>query len=231
MTGAGTGVHVPPPLDDLRAVFIPIDPGAKETHHPRTEDTLLEPDDPILNAYLDAGHNYGIACQGDLAVVDADDPGALAPLLDALPDTTRQVSGSHESEHWFLRVPGLETDIPLDDPETGENVGHVKAAAQSYVVGPGSLHPSGNRYGPLEDDTIATIDDDDLLDLIDPWRPSSSTADDRERGGCFDHDHGHTFEGSRVRLRPRRRPRGDPARVAASTGDRERVGLDPRSHG
>ncbi|WP_312911100.1 bifunctional DNA primase/polymerase [Natronosalvus caseinilyticus] len=172
---------VPAPLADLGKVFIPIPPGEKGTDRERTEETLFEGDDPILDAYLEAGHNYGIAARGDLAIVDEDEPDALADLVDRLPETPWQVSGSRSSNHRFLLVPGLENDIPLDDPETGENLGHIKAAPQSYVVGPGSRHPSGNYYGPLRGpDELATIDEDDLRDLLEPW-----TTDDDEP------DHGH----------------------------------------
>lgn len=183
---------VPDALADLGRVFVPISPGEKGTTRPRTAETLLEPDDPVLEAYLEAGHNYGIACQDDVAVLDADEPDTLADLVDRLPPTPWQVSGSRASEHYFLRVPGLDEDIPLDDAETGENLGHIKAAEQSYVVGPGSRHPSGNRYGPLRGpDEIATIDEDELRELIEPWRP-----DDRGRGsdrssGRHDRDRRH----------------------------------------
>lgn len=111
---------VPSPLDVLGEIFVPIPPREKGTRRPRTPENLFVPDDPALVAYLEAGHNYGIACRGELAVVDADDPDRLRELLDALPETVWQVSGSRESEHYFLTVPGLDEDIPLIDPETTE---------------------------------------------------------------------------------------------------------------
>ncbi len=181
---------VPAPLEELGAVFLPIDPGEKGACQPRTEEYLYAPDDDVLEAYLEAGHNYGIACHGDLAVLDADEPDALADLVDALPATAWQVSGSRSSEHYFLRVPGLDEDIPLDDPDTGENLGHIKAAPQSYVVGPGSRHPSGNRYGPLRGDGIATVDETTLREHLAPYRPDGAeddapaTRDSRESRGA-----------------------------------------------
>ncbi|MFC7231917.1 bifunctional DNA primase/polymerase [Saliphagus sp. GCM10025308] len=175
---------VPAPLADLGKVFIPIPPGEKGTDRERTEETLLE-----------AGHNYGIAARGDLAILDEDEPGALADLVDRLPETPWQASGSRSSNHRFLLVPGLENDIPLDDPETGENLGHIKAAPQSYVVGPGSRHPSGNYYGPLRGpDELATIDEDDLRDLIEPWM-----TDDDEPDHGYAHGTGRCTHGDRDR--------------------------------
>jgi hypothetical protein len=167
---------VPVPLDELGQVFIPIPPREKGVRRPRTPEHLFAPDDPVLEAYLENGHNYGVVCRGDLAVVDADEPDQLRDLLDALPETAWQVSGSRESEHYFLRVPGLDEDISLNDPETGDNLGHIKAARQSYVVGPGSKHPSGNRYGPLQGDRLATLGEDQLCDLIDPFTSDAQPA-------------------------------------------------------
>lgn len=167
MPGHPQGVD--PRLAALGEVFIPTEPGEKRVTRPRTPDTLASADDDVFRAYLDAGHGYAIACQGDVAVLDADDPDALAPLLDRLPDTIWQVTGSREGEHYFLRVPGLASDIPLDDPATGENIGHVKGAPQSYVIGPGSKHPSGNRYGPLRGVSVATVSEHRLRELCAPY--------------------------------------------------------------
>lgn len=173
----GSGeLGIPELFHEFGAIAVPIPPREKGTTRPRTEDHLYAPTDPVIEAYLEAGHNYGLACRNDFAVVDADDPEALAPLIDALPETAWQVSGSGEGEHYFLRVPGLESDIPLDDPKTDENVGHIKAAPQSYVVGPGSVHPSGNRYGPLQGDTIATIAEDELREILEPFHQSNEQS-------------------------------------------------------
>lgn len=174
---------VPTPLADLGAVFVPIEPREKGTRRPRTDEHLYAPDDPVLEAYLEAGHNYGVACRDDLAVLDADDPDALADVIDAIPETAWQVSGSGEGEHYFLQVPGLDADLPLDDPETGENVGHVKGAEQSYVVGPGSVHPSGNRYGPLQGDTLSTITETELRDILGEFLQENT---DDDAGELFD---------------------------------------------
>jgi hypothetical protein len=104
---------IPAPLDELGAVFVPIDPREKGTTRPRTDEHLYGPDDPVLGAYLESGHNYGIACKGDLAVIDADEPEVLQEARAELDETASQVSGSRTSEHDFLYVPGLEEDIPL----------------------------------------------------------------------------------------------------------------------
>ncbi|MFB6205047.1 MAG: bifunctional DNA primase/polymerase [Haloglomus sp.] len=162
--------EIPEPFHGLGEVAFPIPPREKAADRPRTEEHLRDPTDDVLEAYLETGHNWGLSCRGDLAYLDADDPEALADVIDALPETAWQVTGSREGRHYFLLVPGLDEDIPLVDPETGENIGHIKAAEQSYVVGPGSVHPSGNRYGPLHGDTIATVDEEELRDLVESVR-------------------------------------------------------------
>lgn len=79
--------------------------------------------------------------RGDLAAVDADEPEQLEPLIEGLPETAWQKSGSRTCKHYFLFVPGLDDDLPLVDPDTGDELGHINAAEQSYVIGPGSKHP------------------------------------------------------------------------------------------
>jgi hypothetical protein len=175
--GAPRRSSVPAPLDELGQVFVPIPPGQKGTHRPRTPENLYAPDDPVLEAYLEAGHNYGVACRNDLAVVDADRPDELRGLIEALPDTASQVSGSRSSEHHFIVAPGLDEDLPLVDPGTDQELGHIKAAEQSYVVGPGSRHPTGNRYGPLVGETIATVNEADLREYLEPYRPDGADRD------------------------------------------------------
>lgn len=179
---------IPDPLADLGEVFLPVEPMEKGPRLPRTPEHLMGPDDEILQAYLEAGHSYAIACRGDLVVIDADAPDVLADALNELPATAWQVSGSRVSEHHFFEVPGLDRDIPLKNPETGENVGHVKAAEQSVVIGPGSPHESGHRYGPLHGDDFATVDKDDFLATLESFIEEShhsateSTGADRAEG-------------------------------------------------
>lgn len=46
------------------------------------------------------------------------------------------------------------------------HLGEVKCDPHGYVVGPGSVHPSGNTYGPLLGDSIKSIPKQDFLDAI-----------------------------------------------------------------
>lgn len=170
MTGVPTALH------HLGEAFVPIPPWKKGTRRPRTPENLFEATDPVLEAYLEAGHNYGVTCRGDLIVLDADDPDGLADAIDALPETAWQVSGSGEGEHYFLEIPGIDEDLKLFDPETNAHLGEVKGAEQSYVVGPGSSHPSGGTYGPIQGDRVATVDEETFRELVEPYLRSSAAA-------------------------------------------------------
>ena len=185
-TPASAGV--PAPLDTLGQVFVPIQPREKGTRRPRTDEHLFAPGDPVLEAYLEAGHGFGVVCRNDLVVLDADAPERLHEVIEALPDTAWQVSGSGEGEHYFLQVPGVDEDLKLYHPEDDEHLGEIKGAAQSYVVGPGSIHPSGNRYGPLQGEEIATVEEETLRDLLDPFLRESRRSQDGELPHEADHD-------------------------------------------
>ncbi|WP_251341986.1 bifunctional DNA primase/polymerase [Haloplanus halophilus] len=180
--------EIPAPLDTLGQMFVPIEPREKGTRRPRTDEHLFAPGDPVLEAYLEAGHGYGVVCRNDLVVLDADAPERLREVIEALPDTAWQVSGSGEGEHYFLQVPGIDEDLKLYHPEDDEHLGEIKGAAQSYVVGPGSIHPSGNRYGPLQVEEIATVEEETLRDLLDPFLRESRRSQDGEPPHEADHD-------------------------------------------
>lgn len=188
---------IPETLKELGEVFFPIPPrekGWNYAHH--LDQNRFPADDEVFNAYLEAGWGYGIACAGDLAVLDVDDLYYLDAITDELPETAWQWSGSREGVHLFYYVTGLEKRINLHYNivydaldwcvETGlmeehiaeevkdiivpvkgwSHVGEVKCDPHGYVVGPGSTHPSGNKYGPLNGDKIATISEEEFRAAI-----------------------------------------------------------------
>lgn len=188
---------IPEQLHELGEVFFPI-PSRKKgwnySHH--LNQNRFSADDEVLNAYLEAGWGYGIACDGDLIVIDVDDLYYLEAITEELPRTVWQWSGSREGIHIFYYVSGLDTRINLHYnivydsldwcvdvgimeeniaeevkdiivPVEGWNhIGEIKCDPHGYVVGPGSTHPSGNKYGPLNGDKIATISEEQLRTAI-----------------------------------------------------------------
>ena len=181
---------VPHELWQLGQVFFPIPRGKKGWNYPHHLDEYrYEADDEEFNAYLEAGFGYGISCAGSLAVVDVDELEYLEDITDVLPPTLWQYSGSREGVHLFYFVEGLDTRITLHSKflDEWEHIGEVKCDPHGYVVGPGSVHPSGNQYGPLKGEGIASISEQELRDAVDEFvKPEPDVEQYREIDRDFD---------------------------------------------
>lgn len=187
---------VPHRLWCLGEVFFPIPNRQKYREYPfHIESYRFSPDDEIFNAYMESGANYGIVCAGDLAVVDIDDDTYLDYITDKLPETIWQKTGSGDGYHLFYLVEGLDNRINLfihtdtsshmaaegidarvDSAETNlkrgiykKHIGEVKCDEHGYVVGPGSVHPSGNEYGPLKGEEIERISRERVEHALHPF--------------------------------------------------------------
>lgn len=163
---------IPDRLKSLGKVFFPIPRAKKGWSYPHHKDDYRHSwDSEILNAYLEAGSNYGIACAGDLVVIDIDNIEYASDILSNLPQSLHQRTGSGEGVHVFYRVEGFNKGASLKTQEDihGESnveVGDIKGHVHSYVVGPGSVHPSGNKYGPLVGDEIKEVSREQIEDVI-----------------------------------------------------------------
>lgn len=170
---------IPHELWVLGEVFFPIPNGQKAWSYPHhLDEARYAADDEILNAYLESNANYGIACAGDLAVIDVDEVMYADDIVEDLPPTLWQRTGSGRGIHLFYKVPGMNTReileiewIETDDEHDDDymHIGEVKCDPHGYVVGPGSRHPSGNYYGPLNGDEIATVEKDEMLEALDDF--------------------------------------------------------------
>lgn len=188
---------IPHELWELGRVFFPIPSGKKAwryAHHKHRK--RFYADDEVLNGYFAQGWGYGIACAENLAVVDIDEPDEIERLTSYLPETMYQWSGSREGVHLFYIVEGLNTRVNLalqsytDTHKAAEgynlktddelHVGEVKCDPHGYVVGPGSLHPSGNHYGPLKGDEIAEVDKSQFLYALREYKRSEITREDNQ---------------------------------------------------
>lgn len=183
---------IPRELHGLGDVFFPIPARRKGYPYPHHMDEhRFSATDETLNAHFEQGWGYGIACAGNLAVVDIDEREYVDEIKENLPDTVSQVTGSREGEHLFFICEGLNTREILHYPESEhdcdaedqncildgdgecikeyewEHLGEIKCDPHGYVVGPGSVHPSGNKYGPLEGEEIAEIGKNELLKVLD----------------------------------------------------------------
>lgn len=196
---------IPQELWELGEVFFPIPRGEKGWNYPHHMDEYrFHPDSEELNAYLEQGWGYGVACANDLAVVDIDELEFKDEIVSELPPTVWQKTGSREGIHLFYHVPGLNNRVmmynPIDhdcsneehDCEYGlegdcgkekeyEHIGEVKCDPHGYVVGPNSKHPSGNIYGPVRGDSIATISKEKLMEVVGDFQKPDS-----DRGRSYD---------------------------------------------
>jgi len=170
---------VPVKLWELGELLFPLPRARKAWPYPHhKQEYRYKPTDEKFNAYIEAGCGYGIACADDLIVIDIDVPGVVDEIMDRLPESLWQVTGSREGVHVFLKCPDLNTRQILywqwfHDYEyfstLRTHIGEVKADPHGYVVGPGSKHPSGNYYGPLQGDEIGSISREELLDALDEF--------------------------------------------------------------
>lgn len=170
---------IPHELWELGEVFFPIPNGQKAWPYPHhSDDARYAADDEILNAYLESNANYGIACAGNLAVIDIDEVMYADEIVEDLPSTLWQRTGSGRGIHLFYMVSGMNTReileiewMETDDEHSNDymHIGEIKCDPHGYVVGPGSKHPSGNYYGPLKGDKIAQIGEDELHEALDDF--------------------------------------------------------------
>lgn len=175
---------VPHELWELGDAFFPIPRGKKSNLWPfHKKEKRFSADDEILNAYLEAGAGYGIVCVGDLAVLDIDDLDYKDEILQRLPDTLHQVTGSRTGEHHFYYCPDLDSRILLYDKFAGEkiHIGELKCDTHEFVVGPKSIHPSGNRYGPLQGEEIVTVKEETIREALDEYIIEYDTRNEPDR--------------------------------------------------
>lgn len=125
-------------------------------------------DEPDFQDWLRRGNNYGVTAAGGLVKLESDDVQRWRALgvMELLPDTFTVQSSSPNRQHFYYLGPEV-ADSSLKDPETNEDVGHIRGTGESggrggMVVGPGSLHPTGVRYAVVRDLPIARIDKESL---------------------------------------------------------------------
>jgi len=120
-------------------------------------------DDPRILSHLKNGGNYGVMPAGGVCVLDADKAGRLRDLgiLDIFNGayTVRTGRETGDGLHIYFRCTGAPAEkFILRDPLTGDELGDLRGSGHpSYCVGPGSVHPSGLKYVPV-DETAAVIE-------------------------------------------------------------------------
>ena len=130
-----------------------------EKNYSITDPALLQWITPIESIYPRWNGlfgNYGCLAQPGTGLIDGDNQNIVdcALSLHGLEDAFRVQSGSGRGCHIYFTTDSSRT-IPL--LQNNENIGHLKGAPSGYVVGPGSVHPSGGIYRILHDGEIPFI--------------------------------------------------------------------------
>lgn len=123
-----------------------------------------------IKEFTKQGENYGILCgYGGLIVIDADTSELQLEVQKQLPNTFKVRTGGG-GIHFYYFCPKCDKKIVLTTLNNGKehHWGEVQAKG-TQVVGPGSIHPSGIPYEPLNTLNIRTISYEQLINAVGPF--------------------------------------------------------------
>ena len=182
-------IHLPTQLQDTRYRFVLVrNPGDERTdkngkvivskgkdafefkwsEHPHVFDGRE------LLWHLAVGKNYGvIAGHGGLVLLDFDDMKIRERVLGVLPPTFLVRTGSGKL-HAYYCCDEMVDNIRVNDVSDNHRLLDVQGC-NTYVVGPGSLHESGERYRVEKDVPIASVSKRELSRVIDGLREKPRT--------------------------------------------------------
>lgn len=105
--------------------------------------------DDELVKWITTGGNYGILPRGGLCIIDLDDIGAAINLgIIQKFETFTVRSGSGKGIHLYVKCNGIPEKIPFyEKTDESAHIGEFYGSGvRAFAVGPGSVHPSGNKY-------------------------------------------------------------------------------------
>jgi len=109
-------------------------------------------DSSKLQQHINEGGNYGVLCGNNLIVIDADTDKLRTLVEDYLPSTfTVQTSKGY---HYYYFTEGFNQKKVLKDGN--EHLGEIQNTG-SFVVGPNSIHPSGDTYKSINTEKINNL--------------------------------------------------------------------------
>jgi hypothetical protein len=169
-------IAIPPILtkyDDFRYILIKKDKTRKvPTENEWQSVNNYANDATKLKWWLRGGGNYGIATGfGNLVVFDVDDVNRMEShgILKKLQKTLTIRTGGGGLHFYYICEGGKKTTVydPEEKDENGNfvHLGEIQAKGE-YVVGPGSVHKTGNRYEIVNNADIAEIKWEELTEAI-----------------------------------------------------------------
>jgi len=157
---------------------VPIWSGSKKPFEPRWNvpgGNNYPYNSPKLAAYLLEGHNWGTCTgMGDLIIFDSDNELRLQEIgvAEQLPGTFTVRTGGGGLHRYYICSDAGDKIIMYDREAVGEDgkplhLGEVQTLG-FQAVGPGSLHPNGNKYKVEVDAPITTVSWKDIYEILEP---------------------------------------------------------------
>lgn len=144
--------------------FCLIGKGEKKPFEKDWQIKLLEFDNPALINHLSSNGNYGVRGGGEakLLILDFDNEKVEQEVKPKLPLTFSVKTGSGRLHLYFFSDKTESFKIFDEEMNTLADV----QGEGKQVVGPGSIHPNGNRYEVVDDRDIAFIEYSELKAII-----------------------------------------------------------------
>ena len=159
-------MEIPKQLKQRGINYVLIEKGCKKPFQQSWQNKILEYDNPELLIHLSSGGNYGIRGGGAkrLMIIDFDDDKVQEEALKQLPPTFTVKTGSGMLHKYYM----TEVDAPESFKGFNENLDTLfdVQGEGKQVIGPGSLHPNGNRYVVIEDLDIQPISYSELKAIM-----------------------------------------------------------------
>lgn len=136
--------------------------------------------DEEFQKHIINGGNYGIiGGYGNLILIDSDSE-EITKIAESMPETFTVKTGSKEEykKHYFYIADKPIKPIRLTALKLGD-LGDVRSVGQ-YVVGAGSIHPSGNEYKVLKDLPITKITEDEIREIFKDYIDRTTSTEFKE---------------------------------------------------
>lgn len=161
-------MEIPKQLQIKGVKFVLLEKGGKKPFQKDWTNKIINYDNPELLLHLSNGGNYGVMGGGDanLAIIDFDNEQVQEQALKQLPSTFTVKTGRGLLHLYYFveKTPesfkGFDKDMNTLFDVQGEG---------KQVVGPGSIHPNGNKYEIVKDEDIKQIPYAELKAVLLPY--------------------------------------------------------------
>jgi len=161
-------IELPNQLKSKKIRFVKIDSGTKRPiEESWAEDNNYRYNENEFKIYLKQAESYGIVCgYGNLIIVDIEniEDKSVANLVFTKFPKTFTVQTGNGGWHLYYFCPEIKKRIRLT--KKGRHYGEIQAKG-NQCIGPGSIHPSGNKYTILNNTEIETISKKNLIEILD----------------------------------------------------------------